>query len=168
MQLEASADTDLVQGPEQQQTGLQEAPRCSSRCQHERLSRVSFPRRRWMPGWRSRWSRRARWSATTGRTRVASARSQCGGRWRSSALIVAPIRSIGPVSQIPSMLGSARRVTGRRWRRGGARVAGRRARSLISGIWGRGIGALGRLRQEAGQRGGPERTRGQEQEAGGA
>ena len=54
MQLEASADTDLVQGPEQQQTGLQEAPRCSSRCQHEPPSRVSVPKRRWMPGWRSR------------------------------------------------------------------------------------------------------------------
>ena len=39
------------------------------------------------------------------------------------------IRSTGHVSRAPSMLGSARRVTGTRWRRGGARAPGLRRRA---------------------------------------
>ena len=53
----------------------------------------------------------------------------CGARRRSSARSVARIRSTGHVSRAPSMLGSARRVTGTRWRRGGARAAGLRRRA---------------------------------------
>ena len=77
-----------------------------------------------MQGFRSRRSPTTRWSPTTARTRAASAPSRCGGRRRSSARSVAPIRSIGLASQAQSMLGNARRVTGRRWRRGRALVPG--------------------------------------------
>ena len=150
-QLEAPADTDLVQGlhkaprrncssrstqgPEVQlQPHFREPPRCSSRCQLAARATHSRKDRRVANAAGPRRACQKRWQPSA---RASDNRQCCCGRERREQLSQ-DLQDRSPDKNVESrranthvsMLGSAQRGAVRRWRRGGgAGAAGRRGRA---------------------------------------